>query len=263
MSNLSGTNIAGPIVPFTTDDTYPTHYALYGKGGWKSVTDITARDAIPAALIENGALVYVISEEKPYIRKSNAWEEFRPPLDYASGEEVLAAIEATKVVSPGSLAPLVGIIDTKVDTVNTSGGLLTTGIEGNSRTIGLIKASLSEVSAAIVDNKAITPAGMSGVIYNISEKVPKSTVIRGGGLITGDSNLETHVTLTVAKALSSDITDTSDDDTKAVTPASMAPFISDLNGAVEVTNNFTVTVVHNATTLIRNQTMFVQRLAFK
>ena len=32
MSELRGTNISAPIVPFTDLDKYPTHQAIYGKG---------------------------------------------------------------------------------------------------------------------------------------------------------------------------------------------------------------------------------------
>jgi len=34
MANISGTNLAAPVVPFTTEDIYATHYAKYGNGGW-------------------------------------------------------------------------------------------------------------------------------------------------------------------------------------------------------------------------------------
>ena len=37
MSDLKGTNIAAPIMPFSSLDTYPTHESIYGKGGYKAV----------------------------------------------------------------------------------------------------------------------------------------------------------------------------------------------------------------------------------
>ena len=40
MSNIKGTNVASPIVPFTTGDTYATHEAKYGKGGFRTVQTI-------------------------------------------------------------------------------------------------------------------------------------------------------------------------------------------------------------------------------
>jgi hypothetical protein len=47
MSNLPGTNVVAAIVPFTENDKYATHDAKYGKGGYRSVADINARNAIP------------------------------------------------------------------------------------------------------------------------------------------------------------------------------------------------------------------------
>ena len=71
MANINGTNLAAPVVPFTTDDTYPTHYAMYGKGGHRSVQTITNRNAIPTSLKEEGMTVFVIDEGIKYTWKKN------------------------------------------------------------------------------------------------------------------------------------------------------------------------------------------------
>jgi hypothetical protein len=47
MDNLPGTNVVAAIVPFTENDKYPTHDAKYGKGGYRAVTNVTARNNIP------------------------------------------------------------------------------------------------------------------------------------------------------------------------------------------------------------------------
>lgn len=60
--NIKGTNISSPIVPFTTDDTYPTHEAKYGKGGFRTVSKISDLNLIPEARREEGMLVYVIDD---------------------------------------------------------------------------------------------------------------------------------------------------------------------------------------------------------
>lgn len=75
MANLKGVNIPSTIVPFTTDDTYPTHLAEYGKGGFRSVRTLLERDAIPQARRETGMLVYVIAEDITYkLNDFNDWE---------------------------------------------------------------------------------------------------------------------------------------------------------------------------------------------
>lgn len=69
MSKPVGTNIGAPIVCTDTGDTYPTHYASYGKGGLMSVADTTARDAIYSVTPDRwelGMLVYVQNVAKYY-----------------------------------------------------------------------------------------------------------------------------------------------------------------------------------------------------
>ena len=41
MARLKGTILASPVVPTDSLDTYPTHSAEYGKGGHKSVNNIS------------------------------------------------------------------------------------------------------------------------------------------------------------------------------------------------------------------------------
>ena len=77
---IKGTNVAAVIAPFTTDDTYATHDAKYGKGGYRTVETITDRDNIPEARRTIGMLVYVVSDDKIYkLLKNNNnewyWEE--------------------------------------------------------------------------------------------------------------------------------------------------------------------------------------------
>lgn len=58
-----GTNVASPIVPFTSDDSFPTHLAEFGKGGFRTVETIEDRNAIPSERKEAGMLVYVINDD--------------------------------------------------------------------------------------------------------------------------------------------------------------------------------------------------------
>ena len=62
MSELKGTVVASPIVPYSSEDTFATHYAKYGKGGFMSVPTIADRDAIPEARREEGMFVFVIND---------------------------------------------------------------------------------------------------------------------------------------------------------------------------------------------------------
>lgn len=76
MSKIKGTNIAAPIVPYATNDSYPTHYAKYGKGGYMSVGNIQERDNIPEERLEEGMLVFVLEDEsgvQSYQYLNNEW----------------------------------------------------------------------------------------------------------------------------------------------------------------------------------------------
>ena len=62
MSSIRGTNVLAPVVPFDTTDSHASHEARYGKGGYRSVADLTERDAIPALRREAGMLVLTMSD---------------------------------------------------------------------------------------------------------------------------------------------------------------------------------------------------------
>ena len=57
MSAINGTNVAAPIRPFDTNDSFPTAFANEVKGGHHTVDDEAARFAIPVQRREKGMLV--------------------------------------------------------------------------------------------------------------------------------------------------------------------------------------------------------------
>lgn len=60
MAQLIGTNVVDRIVPFDTGDQFPTHEALYGRGGLRTVQTLLERDTIPLTRREQGMIVHVI-----------------------------------------------------------------------------------------------------------------------------------------------------------------------------------------------------------
>jgi len=77
MSSIKGTNVLAPVVPFDTTDSHASHEARYGKGGYRSVSDIAERDAIPQLRREAGMLVWVIDTQKAWRLNANltTWTE--------------------------------------------------------------------------------------------------------------------------------------------------------------------------------------------
>lgn len=78
MAELKGTQVAASIVPFTDLDTYATHDAEYGKGGFRSVDTNKKRDAIPAARKAKGMVVRVNDTGLHWVWTGSAWAEWLP-----------------------------------------------------------------------------------------------------------------------------------------------------------------------------------------
>lgn len=78
MAELKGTQVAASIVPFTDLDTYATHDAEYGKGGFRSVDTNEKRDAIPAARKVKGMVVRVNDTGLHWMWTGSAWAEWLP-----------------------------------------------------------------------------------------------------------------------------------------------------------------------------------------
>lgn len=72
MTKILGTNLAAPIVPFDSSDTYPTHDSIYGKGGKVEVPTLQARDAI---LLERrrAGMIATITDD-PEEENNGPWE---------------------------------------------------------------------------------------------------------------------------------------------------------------------------------------------
>lgn len=78
MAELKGTQVAASIVPFTDLDTYATHDAEYGKGGFRSVDTNEKRDAIPAARKVKGMVVRVNDTGLHWVWTGSTWAEWLP-----------------------------------------------------------------------------------------------------------------------------------------------------------------------------------------
>lgn len=58
-SETSGTKVVANIIPTSTNDLYPTHIDIFGRGGYKAVTSLAERDAIKISRLCLGAEVRV------------------------------------------------------------------------------------------------------------------------------------------------------------------------------------------------------------
>lgn len=62
MAKLYGTIINDTIYPSSTEESFPTHDALYGKGGYRSVSTLEERNAIPSERLTLGCEVRVMND---------------------------------------------------------------------------------------------------------------------------------------------------------------------------------------------------------
>jgi len=62
----SGIKILAPIIPFSENDVYPTHYSEFGAGGFRSVSSVSSRNSISIYKQEIGMIVYVIEDNTFY-----------------------------------------------------------------------------------------------------------------------------------------------------------------------------------------------------
>ena len=90
MSAINGTNVAAPIRPFDTNDSFPTAFANEVKGGHHTVDNEAARFAIPVLRREKGMLVTqrdtgktykLITDSQSAKLKKEDFEEFGGAVD--------------------------------------------------------------------------------------------------------------------------------------------------------------------------------------
>ena len=115
MSKILGTNVASAVVPFTTDDRYPTHFSKYGNGGWVEVATIEERNAIHkerrakgmAALVEETGKLYIL---RGGIENSN-WVEFSASKSETYKHRQTASSSVWTVVHNLGKFPSVTVVD--------------------------------------------------------------------------------------------------------------------------------------------------------
>jgi hypothetical protein len=112
MSQIQGTNVAAAIAPFDTLDTYPTHDAQYGKGGYRSVATIVERDAIPTARRSEGMRVRVTADPTP--ANNNDWDWIGGVWVAAPGVASAIAAEESRIAAEAAR-----------DSINTTGKVFT------------------------------------------------------------------------------------------------------------------------------------------
>lgn len=153
MAKIPGTNVASTIAPFTTDDQFPTHDAIYGKGGQREVATIAERDAIPLARLTEGCTCYVAATEKTYRWKSNTWVD-DTPQDGAAGKSAYQVYLDTLEEGETALTPEQWVASLKGPKGDT-GPQGSTIIIGNEQTYQLF-GNMGQSAEGAMTQKAVT-----------------------------------------------------------------------------------------------------------
>lgn len=114
-SETNGVKVPANIIPTSTSDTYPTHHANYGRGGYKTVSSIEERNAIPVdrltvgtevrvTLADGTSTVYYVSKLPTSITNNSTGKDCEWTLIESGGldQDALDAIKG----KPGGLAEL-------------------------------------------------------------------------------------------------------------------------------------------------------------
>lgn len=134
MAELKGTQVAAIVVPFTDADKYATHDAEYGKGGFRSVSTIADRDAIPVERKTEGMIVRVTANGLNYEWKNNAWADSRTmgatTFDCTGGKYVYYVIPSSLGTPEFWVGGLknTDVVTTSATVTNASGGSTTYSI---------------------------------------------------------------------------------------------------------------------------------------
>ena len=178
MASYNGTVIlSGMISPTDTTDAYPTHEDTLGKGGYSSVADVTARDAISTLRRKIGMMVYVESDGLTYQLQGGVdnadWVEFTS----GSGGE---AVNETLNISTISVSNIINTIfagvtipdgeilyvrgnDGEIDTTVYS-GVLATVLENNIYNNFIIK--FDGTSSVVYVNSTVSEAHIQAVVQS-------------------------------------------------------------------------------------------------
>jgi hypothetical protein len=102
MTAIPGTvGITGLLAPKNAEDTHGTHEDTYGKGGFRSVSNTTERDAIPADRRKEGMWVYVRYSATVYTLESGItngdWVEIEFSDGAGTGELVITTLAETTI----------------------------------------------------------------------------------------------------------------------------------------------------------------------
>ncbi|WEK18234.1 MAG: tail fiber domain-containing protein [Candidatus Pedobacter colombiensis] len=176
--------VIGSVEPNDLTDKYPTHNEIYGKGGFRSVADLSERNGITPARRSVGMLVYVISEEKLYQLKGGLvdanWAEIA--FGAGSGSGGTGGVVAIEKGGTGAVT---------AEDARTNLGLGTMAIQ-NKDAVEITKGAIDGTLIG-----ALTPAEGKFTILDVNSelRVTGKVMVSGDITATGDVTANSDVRL--------------------------------------------------------------------
>lgn len=149
MAQLAGTVVVSGVVPTDSRDTYPTHFPKYGKGGHRSVQNLSEMNAIPLPRREVGMTVYVEDQATTYMLKGGTnntnWELNNQDVNKFLNKDNNLADVSNKTESRNNL----GLTDTAIAPLKQEVG-------GNPYYVMSQQATTDAIQQAVSDIKGVS-----------------------------------------------------------------------------------------------------------
>jgi hypothetical protein len=204
MAGIQGTNVVAPIVPLDTADVHPTHEALYGKGGYRTVATTVERDAIPAARREAGMLVFVTADSQRYrlgtdlttwtvdAAGASAWADITgKPSTFAPSTHTHVPADVGSSLGTASLQGDILQLSTIVSTLGTAAERDVPDAESNASTGQVVLGSDTRLTNARTPTSHahgnVSNSGAIGTTANLPVITTTSGVLTVGSFGTGSN----------------------------------------------------------------------------
>ena len=148
MAILGSVAITGFVAPTSELDIYPSHKALYGHGGYRTVQTIIDRDAITEQRREEGMVVYVVETDTSYILKGGI-ENIHWTINSGSGGSDASIVIITTTSSIESVGQAILVDASSEDIVLTLPEPVTCFNSGRSAKIGITRIDNTSHSVTI------------------------------------------------------------------------------------------------------------------
>jgi hypothetical protein len=180
MAGIQGTNIVAPVVPLDTADVHPTHEALYGRGGYRTVATTVDRDAITAARREAGMLVFVVATGLRYELGADlsTWTE------YVSKPKTHASTHAAGGSDPVSLSGSQILVNCGSTQIYNEDDTLTTALQSVEQYLTTNQIASSRLASGTASSSTYLRGDRTWAAIS-TYTLPNATTSTLGGVIVG------------------------------------------------------------------------------